>query len=132
MNKRILCIINCCLLIFVFLCVFGNICYRSAVPGKGGADYPQRIAVCVYFAIGIIFSIACICNHPYNSNRLLMITSIYNVALPVLLILVTVLCLIFPNLGQTDLAKLNFFDWVIIIPSVLISGLYFYATFKKD
>lgn len=129
MKKRTICIINCFLLVFIFLCVYGNICYRAAFEGKGGADFPQRIVVCVYFAILIILSIFNLCNHPCYSNKLLLFTGIFSAILTINLIIIFMVSLIVP--GMLQLSTLDFFDWVIIIFPPIISSLYFFAAFKK-
>lgn len=129
MTKRTICIINCFLLVFVFLCVYGNICYRAAFEGKGGADFPQRIVICIYLAILIILSIFCLCNYPYYSNKLLLFTGVFSAILTIILIIIFILSLIVPNMLQ--LSTLDFFDWIIIIFPPIISSFYFFAAFKK-
>ncbi len=128
MSKKSICIINCILSVFVFLCVYGNVCFRAAIEGNGGADFPQRIAVCVYFAIIIILSIICLCSFPYYSNKPLLVSAIFSALLTVIIIIILILSFLIPDL---KLRSLDFFDWIIIVFPPLISGLYFYVALKK-
>ena len=104
MSKRVICILNCILVVVIFLCVFGNICYRSALAGKGGADFGQRVALCVYFAISLILAIACICYNLEYSNKLLLVTAVYNGLLPVVL-----LFSLWLSCGMVKWWKINYF-----------------------
>lgn len=128
MSKKSICIINCILSVFVFLCVYGNVCFRAAIEGNGGADFPQRIAVCVYFAIIIILSIICLCSFPYYSNKPLLVSAIFSALLTVIIFITLILSFLIPDL---KLRSLDFFDWIIIVFPPIISGLYFYAALKK-
>lgn len=128
MSKKSICIINCILSVFVFLCVYGNVCFRAAIEGNGGADFTQRIAVCVYFAIIIILSIICLCSFPYYSNKPLLVSAIFSALLTVIMIIILILSFLIPDL---KLPSLDFFDWIIIVFPPIISGLYFYAALKK-
>ena len=128
MKKHFISVFNCVLSVFIFLCVYGNVCYRAAIEGNGGADFPQRIAVCVYFAAIIILSIICLCSSPYYSNKPFLVSAIFSALLTVILIITLILSFIIPDL---KLRSLDFFDWLIIVFPPIISGLYFYAALKK-
>lgn len=129
MKKHSVSIFNCILSVIIFLCVFGNTCYRSALSGKGGADFKQQVFLCVYFAIGLIISIYCICAKPYYSNKCLWIGAIYNALYPLLILVVSLFALISQN-WKIDTISLIY--WLCNIIPVIISGLYVYAALKKD
>ena len=129
MKKHSVSVLNCILSVFTFLCVFGNTCYRSALSGKGGADFKQQVFLCVYFAIGLIISIYCICAKPYYSNKCLWIGAIYNALYPLLILVVSLFALISQN-WKIDTISLIY--WLCNIIPVIISGLYVYAALKKD
>ena len=127
--RKSISIMNCILSTFIFLCVYGNTCYRSALSGKGGADFKQQVFLCVYFAIGLIISIYCICAKPYYSNKCLWIGAIYNALYPLLILVVSLFALISQN-WKIDTISLIY--WLCNIIPVIISGLYVYAALKKD
>lgn len=129
MKKHSVSVFNCILSVIIFLCVFGNTCYRSALSGKGGADFKQQVFLCVYFAIGLIISIYCICAKPYYSNKCLWIGAIYNALYPLLILVVSLFALISQN-WKIDTISLIY--WLCNIIPVIISGLYVYAALKKD
>ena len=129
MKKHSVSVLNCILSVIIFLCVFGNTCYRSALSGKGGADFKQQVFLCVYFAIGLIISIYCICAKPYYSNKCLWIGAIYNVLYPLLILVVSLFALISQN-WKIDTISLIY--WLCNIIPVIISGLYVYAALKKE
>lgn len=129
MKKHSVSVLNCILSVIIFLCVFGNTCYRSALSGKGGADFKQQVFLCVYFAIGLIISIYCICAKPYYSNKCLWIGAIYNALYPLLILVVSLFALISQN-WKIDTISLIY--WLCNIIPVIISGLYVYAALKKD
>lgn len=129
MKKHSVSVLNCILSVFIFLCVFGNTCYRSALSWKGGADFKQQVFLCVYFAIGLIISIYCICAKPYYSNKCLWIGAIYNALYPLLILVVSLFALISQN-WKIDTISLIY--WLCNIIPVIISGLYVYAALKKD
>ena len=124
MKKHSVSIFNCILSVIIFLCVFGNTCYRSALSGKGGADFKQQVFLCVYFAIGLIISIYCICAKPYYSDKCLWIGAIYNALYPLLILVVSLFALISQN-WKIDTISLIY--WLCNIIPVIISGLYVYA-----
>lgn len=129
MKKHSVSILNCILSVSIFLCVYGNTCYRSALSGKGGADFKQQVFLCVYFAIGLIISIYCICAKPYYSNKCLWIGAIYNALYPLLILVISLFALISQN-WKIDTISLIY--WLCNIIPVIISGLYVYAALKKD
>lgn len=129
MKKHSISILNCILLAFLFLCIYGNTCYRSALAGKGGADFKQQVFLCFYFAIGLIISIYCICNEFYYSNKCLWIGAIYNALYPFIILIFSLYALISQK-WETD--TINWLYWLCNIIQVLISGLYVYAALKKD
>lgn len=129
MKKHSVSILNCILSVIIFLCVFGNTCHRSALSGKGGADFKQQVFLCVYFAIGLMISIYCICAKPYYSNKCLWIGAIYNALYPLLILVVSLFALISQN-WKIDTISLIY--WLCNIIPVIISGLYVYAALKKD
>lgn len=129
MKKHSVSIFNCILSVIIFLCVYGNTCYRSALSGKGGADFKQQVFLCVYFAIGLIISIYCICAKPYYSTKCLWIGAIYNALYPLLILVVSLFALISQN-WKIDTISLIY--WLCNIIPVIISGLYVYAALKKD
>lgn len=129
MKKHSVSVLNCILSVIIFLCVFGNTCYRSALSGKGGADFKQQVFLCVYFAIGLIISIYCIWAKPYYSNKCLWIGAIYNALYPLLILVVSLFALISQN-WKIDTISLIY--WLCNIIPVIISGLYVYAALKKD
>lgn len=129
MKKHSVSVLNCILSVIIFLCVFGNTCYRSALSGKGGADFKQQVFLCVYFTIGLIISIYCICAKPYYSNKCLWIGAIYNALYPLLILVVSLFALISQN-WKIDTISLIY--WLCNIIPVIISGLYVYAALKKD
>ena len=129
MKKHSVSIFNCILSVIIFLCVFGNTCYRSALSGKGGADFKQQVFLCVYFAIGLIISIYCICAKPYYSNKCLWIGAIYNALYPLLILVVSLFALISQNWKKDTISLIY---WLCNIIPVIISGLYVYAALKKD
>ena len=129
MKKHSISIFNCILLAFIFLCVYGNTCYRMALSGKGGADFKQQVFLFFYFAIGLIISICCICAKPYYSNKCLWIGAIYNVLYPLLILAVSLYSLISQ---KWEIDTINWLYWLCNIIPVLISGLYVYAALKKD
>ena len=125
--KRFISIVNCCLSIFLFLCVYGNTCYRFALSGKGGADFRQQVALCFYFAIYIIISIYCICGEPHYSNKCFFVGAIYCALFSVLLFCSWVCSLMF----NWQRGSINWLYWICIVISPIISGLFFYAALKK-
>ena len=129
MKKHSVSILNCILSVFIFLCVFGNTCYRSALSGKGGADFKQQVFLCFYFAIGLIISIYCICAKPYYSNKCLWIGAIFNALYPLLVLTVSLFALISQN---WEIATINLLYWLCNIIPVIISGLYIFAALKKE
>lgn len=129
MKKHSVSIFNCILSVIIFLCVFGNTCYRSALSGKGGADFKQQVFLCVYFAIGLIISIYCICAKPYYSNKCLWIGAIYNALYPLLILVVSLFALISQNWKKDTISLIY---WLCNIIPVIISGLYVFAALKKD
>ena len=129
MKKHSISIINCLLLVFVFLCVYGNTCYRYALRGNGGVDFEQQVVFCFYFAIGLIISIYCICDKPYYSSKCFWVGAIYNALYPFLLLTVLLYDLISPNWG---IGVINWLHWICIIAPPIISGLYIYAALKKE
>ena len=129
MKKHSVSILNCILSVIIFLCVYGNTCYRSALSGKGGADFKQQVFLCVYFAIGLMISIYCICAKPYYSNKCLWSGAIYNALYPLLILVISLFALISQN-WKIDTISLIY--WLCNIIPVIISGLYVYAALKKD
>lgn len=129
MKKHSISIINCFLSVFIFLCVYGNTCYRSALHGKGGADFNQQVALCFYFAIFIVIAIYCICAKPYYSNKCLWFGAIYCAIYPVILLLIFLYSLITQNL-QIESISTTYLISIIVPP--IISGLYFCAALSKD
>lgn len=129
MKKHSISVINCFLSVFIFLCIYGNTCYRSALPGKGGVDFWQQIALCCYFAIFIVIAIYCICAKPYYSNKCFWVGTVYCMLYSALLLVVLLYSLIAPD-WQID--SINWIHWLCIIVPPIISGLYFYAALKKD
>ena len=129
MKKSSICIFNCVLLVFIFLCVYGNTCYRFALSGKGGADFKQQVFLCFYFAIGVMFSIYCICAQPYYSRKCLWIGAIYNALYPLLILIVLLYSLISQ---KWEMDTINWIYWLCNIIPPIISGLYIYAALKKD
>ena len=127
--KKSISIINCILLTFIFLCVYGNTCYRAALSGKGGADFKQLVFLCFYFAIGLIISIYCACVKVYYSNKCLWIGAIYNALYPLAVLTVSLYALISQS---WEIDEINWIYWLCNIIPVIISGLYVYAALKKD
>ena len=128
MKKHSISVFNCVLSAFIFLCVYGNTCYRSALSGKGGADFKQQVFLCFYFAIGLIISIYCICAKPYYSNKSLWVGAIYNALYPLLILTVS----LYAFISKWKIDSINRLYWLCNIIPVLISGLYVYAALKKD
>ena len=120
---------NCILSTFIFLCVYGNTCYRSALSGKGGADFGQQVFLCFYFATGLIISIYCICVKVYYSNKCFWIGAIYNALYPLVILTVSLYALISQS---WEIDTINWLYWLCNIIPVIISGLYVYAAVKKD
>lgn len=129
MKKHFISICNCVLSVFIFLCVYGNTCYRMALSGKGGADFKQQVFLCFYFAIGLIISIYCICAKPYYSDKCLWVGAVYNALYPLLVLIVSLYALISQN---WEMDEINLLYRLCNIIPVLISGLYFYAALKKE
>ena len=129
MKKQSISVINCILLVFIFLCIYGNTCYRSAFHGKGGSDFKQQVVLCCYFAISIIIAIYCICSKPYYSNKCFWIGAVYCVLYPALLLFAFICSLISPNM---QVNSLNWLNWICVIIPPIVSGLYLYAALKKD
>ena len=129
MKKIFISIINCLLLVLIFLCVYGNTCYRFALSGKGGADFEQQVFLCFYFAIGLMISIYCICSQPYYSSKCLWVGAIYNSLYPILILTVFLYDLISPNLA---IGTINWLHLICIIVPPIISSLYFYGALKKE
>lgn len=127
MKKHEISIINCFLSVFVFLCVFGNTCYRYALPGKGGSDFGQQVSLCYYFAIFIMIAICCICAKPYYSNKCFWFGAIFCMLFPVFVFCLWVHVLFFNWSTSLDWAK-----WISIIVPPIISGLYVYAALVKE
>lgn len=132
MRKHFISVFNCFLSAFVFLCVFGNTCYRHALPGKGGADFGQQVWLCYYFAIYIVIAIYCICAKPYYSNVCLWIGAIYCMIFPVVLFFLWVRYLIFQSVFAWPAPFLNWVQWIYSIIPPIIGGLYFYAALVKE
>ena len=128
MKKHSISIINCLLSVFVFLCIYGNTCYRYALSGKGGADFGMQIVLCFYFAMFIVISIYCICNKTYYSNKCFWFGAIYCALYSVLLFCGWVGSLIF----NWQISSINWLHWICIIVPPIISGLYIYAALKKE
>ena len=128
MKKQSISVINCLLSVFVFLCVFGNTCYRYALPGKGGADFGQQTALCFYFAMFIVIVICCICAKPYYSNKCFWVGAIYCTLYSVLLFVLWICSLIF----SWEISSINWLHWIYIIVPPIISGLYVYAALVKE
>ncbi len=129
MKKHFISICNCVLSVFIFLCVYGNTCYRMALSGKGGADFKQQVFLCFYFAIGLIISIYCICAKPYYSDKCLWVGAVYNALYPLFVLIVSLYALISQN---WEMDTINLLYRLCNIIPVLISGLYFYAALKKE
>lgn len=129
MKKLFISICNCVLSVFIFLCVYGNTCYRMALSGKGGADFKQQVFLCFYFAIGLIISIYCICAKPYYSDKCLWVGAVYNALYPLFVLIVSLYALISQN---WEMDAINLLYRLCNIIPVLISGLYFYAALKKE
>lgn len=129
MKRHSISIFNCLLLVFIFLCVYGNTCYRFALSGKGGADFEQQVFLCFYFAIGLMISIYCICSQPYYSSKCLWVGAIYNALYPLLILTVLLYDLISSNL---EIDTINWLYWLCNIIPPIVSGLYFYAASKKS
>lgn len=129
MKKSTVSIVNCILSVILFLCIYGNTCYRFALSGKGGADFGQQVVLCCYFSIFIAIAIYCICSKPYYSNKCFWIGAIYCILYPVLLLFVLLYSLIAPN---WQISSINWLHWLCIIIPLIVSGLYFYAALKKD
>lgn len=127
--KRSISVVNCLLLVLIFLCVYGNTCYRFALSGKGGADFEQQVILCCYFAIGLIISIYCICAQPYYSGKCLWVGAIYNSLYPLLLLVVLFYDMLSAN---WEIGSINWLYWISIIVAPIVSVLYYYAAFKKD
>ena len=129
MKKHFISICNCVLSVFIFLCVYGNTCYRMALSGKGGADFKQQVFLCFYFAIGLIISIYCICAKPCYSDKCLWVGAVYNALYPLFVLIVSLYALISQN---WEMDTINLLYRLCNIIPVLISGLYFYAALKKE
>lgn len=127
MKKQSISVINCFLSVFIFLCVFGNTCYRHALPGKGGADFAQQTALCFYFAIFVVIAICCICAKPYYSNKCFWFGAIFCMLFPVLLFSLWICSLII----NWEFSSINWLYWICIIIPPIISGLYVCAALTK-
>lgn len=127
--RKSISIMNCILSTFIFLCVYGNTCYRSALSGKGGADFGQQVFLCFYFATGLIISIYCICIKVYYSNKCFWVGAIYNALYPLVILTLSLYALISQS---WEIDTINWLYWLCNIIPVIISGLYFYAAVKKD
>ena len=128
MKKHFISVINCFLSVFVFLCVFGNTCYRHALSGKGGTDFGQQVWLCYYFAIFIVIAIYCICAKPYYSNKCLWFGAIFCILFPVVLSCLWIRYLI----SAGPALFLNWVEWIYTIVPPIISGLYVYAALVKE
>ena len=128
MKKYSISVINCFLSVFVFLCIFGNTCYRYALSGKGGADFGQQTALCFYFAMFIVIAICCICAKPYYSNKCFWAGAVYCILYPVLLFCLWVCSVLF----NWQISSINWLHWICIIVPPIISGLYVYAALQKE
>ncbi len=129
MNKHSISIINCFLSVLIFLCVYGNTCYRSALPGKGGSDFGQQIVLCCYFAIFVVIAICCICSKPYYSNKIFWFAAIYCIIYHFIVLFVLLYSLIAPD---WEIGTINWLHWICLIIPPVISGLYLYAALKKS
>lgn len=127
--KKLISIMNCILSTFIFLCVYGNTCYRSALSGKGGVDFGQQVFLCFYFATGLIISIYCICIKVYYSNKCFWIGAIYNALYPLVILTLSLYALISQS---WEIDAINWLYWLCNIIPVIISALYVYAAVKKD
>ena len=132
MKKHAISVINCFLSVFVFLCVFGNTCYRHALPGKGGADFEQQVWLCYYFAIFIVIAIYCICAQPYYSNKCLWVGAMFCILFSVILFCLWIRYLIFRSIFAWPVPSLNWVHWIYSIVPPIISGLYVYAALVKE
>ena len=128
MKKYSISVINCFLSVFVFLCVFGNTCYRYALPGKGGIDFGQQVWLCYYFALFIVIAIYCICAKPYYSNKCFWIGAIYCILYSVLLFCLWVCSVLF----NWQISSINWLHWICIVVPPIMSGLYVYAALVKE
>ena len=127
--KKSISIFNLTLSVLLFLCFFGNTCYRLAYPNRGGADFGQQLFLTFYFAGFIFISIFCVCKNPYYSNKHFLFGAIYSAIYPVVLTLAWLLSLAVETL---QLGDINWIYWLSFIIVPVVSALYFYATFKKD
>ncbi|MBQ7369715.1 MAG: hypothetical protein IJW58_01920 [Clostridia bacterium] len=127
--KKSVSIVNCILSVFIFLCVYGNTCYRFAFSGKGGSDFGQQVVLCCYFAISVVIAIYCICANPYYSNKCFWVGAVYCMLYPALRLLSFFYSLIAPD---WQINSINWLHWLCIIIPPIISGLYFYVAVKKD
>ena len=129
MSRRGISIFNCFLSIIIFLCFFGNACYRAALPNKGGSDFNQQVSLCFYFAFFVIVSIYCICVSHEESNKPYKIASIYTAIFPVIALLLSFVTLI---RDDWTFEKIEFpYMFAIVLPPI-ISGLFLKASFIKD
>lgn len=129
MKKRSIAAVNCLLTVFIFLCVYGNTCYRAALSGKGGSDFGQQIALCVYYAGLVIISVCCICIYPYYSNKCFWIGAVYAILYHVLCLILLLFTLIFES---WRIGTINWLHWICLLLPPVISGLYLYAALKKE
>lgn len=132
MKKHAISIVNCFLSVFLFLCVFGNTCYRYALPGKGGTDFEQQKALCYYFAIFIVIAIYCICAKPYDSNKCFWSGAVFCILFSVILSFLWIRYLVFRSVFNWPAPSLNWVQWIYSIVPPVISGLYVYAALVKE
>ena len=117
---------TCLILIFQFLCTFGDMCYNAALLVNVESDLWIRIIFCICYAIAIILAVICICSM-YNKKKYYRISAIFNIIPPVFY----AACYILPFIGQWNWGIPDFFDWIILIFSPIVSLLNFIA-FRRE